>query len=189
MKTLLIPIPYRALLTTVVSAALMVITPPPIPSGNLWLSLPETPSLARGPISPTQPVATLPFTIRNVVVFLSTNLKIAPVESRAEYAMFICTERLDGTGEEIMRITVSARSGHLRVAFTFREMSTMQCVAEFIESPLFTSSESEQLYAMLYSSNGPRWQPLERFLARAAFTDLGETAEAVFEFAPGSFPG
>ena len=103
--------------------------------------------------------------------------------------MFICTERLDGTGEEIMRITVSARSGHLRVAFTFREMSTMQCVAEFIESPLFTSSESEQLYAMLYSSNGPRWQPLERFLARAAFTDLGETAEAVFEFAPGSFPG
>ena len=146
MKTLLIPIPYRALLTTVVSAALMVITPPPIPSGNLWLSLPETPSLARGAISPTQPVATLPFTIRNVVVFLSTNLKIAPVESRAEYAMFIYTERLDGTGEEIMRITVSARSGHLRVAFTFREMSTMQCVAEFIESPLILVAAFIKVY-------------------------------------------
>ena len=54
MKARLIPIPHRALLTTVVSAALMVITPPPIRSGNLWLSLRETPSLARGPISLTQ---------------------------------------------------------------------------------------------------------------------------------------
>ena len=191
MKTLPIPTPYRALLTIVVSAALVVITPraPQIPSDNLWLSLRETPSLVRRPISPTQPIATLPFTMRDVIVFLSTNFKIAPVESRPDSAMFIYTERLNGTGEEIMRIMVSARSGHLRVAFAFREMNTMHYVAEFIESPLFTSSESEQLYALLYSSNGPSWQPLQRFSARAKFTDLGETVQAVFEFAPGSFPG
>ena len=62
MKTLLIPIPYRVLLTTVVSAADGHHTAADS-FGQLVVVSPRNAKLGQRPISPTQPVATLPFTI------------------------------------------------------------------------------------------------------------------------------
>ncbi len=188
MKTLSIPVPHRTMLVAALALVLMagVPRPPPLnPIGMPLLPVITTRVPAR-PMPPAQPAKNLPFSMRDVVVFLSGNFQMQPVESGPDYAKFIYAERqLDGTTAEIMRIAVRSREEQIRVAFTFREFNVMHYVAEFIEGPLFTRPESEQLYGLLYAPNGQRtWQKVGRFQARAAFSHVGDETEASFEFAP-----
>lgn len=183
METLSPSVSHRRWVFAVLAIGLLLIAPNAPRISPSAMSLPSlmTDAIPAQPI-PAQPLGVLPFTMQDVVLFLSTNFEITPVESSPGFARFIYTERADGTGDEIMNITVDARSGDLNVAFTFREWIAMHYVAEFIECPLFTRAESEQLYALLYSSDGARWEPLGRFKARAAFSSVGETTEVAFEF-------
>ena len=136
------------------------------------------------PTPPAKPAAVLPFTMRDIVVFLSTTFQITPIESGPDYAKFIYTEDWAGSGEEIMRIAVAARDEQLRVAFTLREFNAMHYVAEFIESPLFTIAESEQLYALIYAPGREHgWKQIGRFHAHAGLVNMSEGTEASFEFA------
>ena len=60
----------------------------------------------------------------------------------------------------------------------------MHYVAEFVEGPLFTRPESEQLYGLLYTPKLVRsWQQVGRVYARAGLLDVAEGTEASFEFA------
>lgn len=144
--------------------------------------------MTRVPAQPTpsaKPAKTLPFSMRDVVVFLSGNFQMQPVESGPDCAKFIYADReLDGTSAEIMRIAVRSRAEQLEVAFTFREFNAMHYVAEFIEGPLFTRSESEHLYGLLHAPNRQRvWQKVGRFHAKSALLEAAEGMEARFEFA------
>ena len=47
-------------------------------------------------------------------------------------------------------MTVRSQREHLSVSFALHEYTAMPYVAEFIECPLFTRAESEQLYMLLY---------------------------------------
>lgn len=187
MKTLSIPNPHRTLMAALLAAALVLIAPkaPPIQWGNIALSPVVTTSVPARPMPPARPITGLPFAMRDVVVFLTGNFQLQPVESGPDFAKFIYAEPpRDGTSAEIMRIAVRERAEQIQAVFTFREFNAMHYVAEFIESPLFTRSESEQIYGLLYTPKQVRsWQKVGRFYARAGLLDVAEGTEASFEFA------
>jgi hypothetical protein len=187
MKTLSLPVAHRsplvAALAIVLAAGLT--RPPPLNSDGLSLTPVVMTRVPARPTPPAKPAKVLPFTMEDVVVFLSGNFQMQAVEHGADYARFIYTDRRrDGTSEEIMQISVRFHAERLQVAFRFREFNAMHYVAEFIEAPLFTRAESEQLYALLYAPNRQRaWQKVGRFHARAALLEIADGTEASFEFA------
>jgi len=187
MQTLSIPVHHRSLLIAVIAVLLAAgaARPPLLSPSSLSLMPAITTSIPARPTPPGKPAKALPFSMQDVVVFLSGNFQMQPVESGPDYAKFIYAERQHGgTSDEIMRIAVRSREEQLQVAFTFREFNAMHYVAEFIEGPLFTRPESEQLYALLYAPNRLRaWQKVGRFRARAALIERAEGMEASFEFA------
>ena len=90
MKTLMKPLPHRSLLIAGVAflVAIGLIRPSPVNTGGAPLMALIT---TRDPALSTpsaKPAMTLPFSMRQVVVFLSDNFQIQPLESRANYARF-----------------------------------------------------------------------------------------------------
>src|ERR1043165_9603231 len=167
MKTLSIPVHHRSFLVAALAVLLAAgaTRPPPLnPSSFSFLPVITT-SIPTRPTLPAKPAKTLPFSMQEVVVTLSTTFRTQPTESGSDFAKFICADQQpDGTSEQVMRIAVRERGEQIRVAFTFREFNAMHYVAEFIEGPLFTRPESEQLYGLLHTPNRVRsWQQVGRF--------------------------
>lgn len=187
MKTLSIPVHHRSLLIAALAASLVAgTTHPPLLSLSRVSLLPViTTSIPARPTLPVKPAKTLPFSMQDVVMSLSATFRTQPTESGSDFAKFIyADQQLDGTSEEIMRIAVRESGEQIRVAFTFREFNAMHYVAEFIEGPLFTRPESEELYGLLYARGREHgWQKVGRFHARASITEQSENSEARFEFA------
>jgi hypothetical protein len=123
--------------------------------------------------------------MQDVVVLLSSTFRIQPTESGPDFAKFVFSDgEVDGTREETMHISVRSRRDQLEVAFTFREYVAMLYVAEFIEGPLFTREESENLYGLIYSpAQQHGWEAIGRFHAKAEMVNHGERTEARFGFA------
>jgi hypothetical protein len=142
-------------------------------------------SVPAPPAALTKSEKKLPFAVSDVVLFLRQNFRISPEESDRDYALFRYVDRQsDGTNEEILRIAVRTYSNHIWVAFTFREFSAMHYVAEFIEAPLFTRTESDRLYGLLYAERPRVWEKVGRFHVRGALLNVADGTEASFEFAP-----
>jgi hypothetical protein len=118
------------------------------------------------PTPPAKPATVLPFTMRDIVVFLSTTFQITPIESGPDYAKFIYMEDWAGSGEEIMRIAVAARDEQLRVAFTFHEFNAMPLRGGIHRKPaLYNSRKRAALRFDLPHEHG--WKQIGRFHARA----------------------
>ena len=187
MKTLSIPLHHRSVLlaASAVLLAAGLTRPAPLIPSNLSMMPVITTSIPARPASPEKAAETLPFSMQDVIVSLSATFHMQPTESGADFAKFIyADQQLDGTSVEVMRIAVRERGEQIQVVFAFREFNAMHYVAEFIEGPLFTRTESEQLYALLYPRGPERgWQQVGRFHARAALVSIGEDTEASFEFA------
>ena len=187
MKTLSIPSSHHTAFVVVVLALILWAVStlaPPLNPGILSFAPVLSSSMPAG--TEAAPAKTLPFTMDDVVAFLSRNFEIEAVSLGSDYAEFIYTvPQADFSALEIMRISVRARSEQVQVAFTFREFNAMHYVAEFIEGRLFTRSESEKLYGLLSAPDSRRtWHKVGRFDARAALIEVPEATEARFEFAP-----
>jgi hypothetical protein len=186
MKTLPIPNPHRALLLT---ALVLLILAASLAGFSAYkpVAFSEIPEIAaRASVAniPPAKVSTLPFSMEDIVMFLSGNFQMLPVKRQPDHVEFVYSEpRADGTLEEIMRIAVSTHGEEVRVKFSFQEFNAMHYVGELIESPFFTRAESEQLYALLYAPDEKRtWQQVGRFQARAALVYKPKEIEAHFEF-------
>ena len=187
MKTHMLGIPWRTLLLGAALPLFLAAWIIPHPHIDAYSIVPEiaAKSFSR-PSTPKGAVKTLPFSMQDVVAFLKDDLQAKPVQIERDYALFTYLDpQPNGSSDQVVQITVNSTLDGLRVTFTFREFTAMHYVAEFIESPMFTRTESERLYALLYARSGrDQWERVERFHTRVLYETQAEHTEVRFEFAP-----
>jgi len=134
--------------------------------------------------SSTSAVASRPLTFVNVRSFFSDTLRIRPTEVQKRCAVFYEGEWQNANTYNYCVIIVENSDEDLQVTFYLTDDREMNWVNEFLDSPFFTRSETENLFRFLNQKRHVRDQQVGRFRVDVSHWEPRHAEIIVFSFTP-----
>ena len=113
--------------------------------------------------SPAAEAGSMPLTFANVRHFFSDTMHIRPTEVQKRCVIFYEGEWVNANIHNYCVIIVENSDEDPHMTFYITDAREMNWVNEFIESAFFTSSESKDLYGLLYREKHAHGEKVGRF--------------------------
>lgn len=125
-----------------------------------------------------------PLTFGNVRSFFSDTLRIRPTEVQKRCAIFYEGEWANANTYNYCVIIVENSDEDLQITFYLTDDREMNWVNEFLDSPFFTRSETENLFRLLNQKGQARKERVGRFRVDASHWEPRHAEIIVFSFTP-----
>ena len=125
-----------------------------------------------------------PLTFINVRSFFSETLRIRPTEVQKRCVIFYEGEWQNANTYNYCVIIVENSDEDLQVTFYLTDDREMNWVNEFLDSPFFTKSETENLFRLLNQKRHVRGEQVGRFRVDASHWEPRHAEIIVFSFTP-----
>ena len=132
----------------------------------------------------TMAEAPRPLTFANVRSFFSETLRIRPTEVQKRCVIFYEGEWQNANTYNYCVIIVENSDEDLQVTFYLTDDREMNWVNEFLDSPFFTQSETENLFRLLNQKRHVRGEQVGRFRVDASHWEPRHAEIIVFSFTP-----
>lgn len=132
----------------------------------------------------TMAEAPRPLTFTNVRSFFSETLRIRPTEVQKRCVIFYEGEWQNANIYNYCVIIVENSDEDLQVTFYLTDDREMNWVNEFLDSPFFTRSETENLFRLLNQKRHVRGEHVGRFRVDASHWEPRHAEIIVFSFTP-----
>jgi len=132
----------------------------------------------------TMAKAPRPLTFINVRSFFSETLRIRPTEVQKRCVIFYEGEWQNANTYNYCVIIVENSDEDLQVTFYLTDDREMNWVNEFLDSPFFTKSETENLFRLLNQKRHVRGEQVGRFRVDASHWEPRHAEIIVFSFIP-----
>ena len=123
-------------------------------------------------------------TFANVRSFFSETLRIRPTEVQKRCVIFYEGEWQNANTYNYCVIIVENSDEDLQVTFYLTDDREMNWVNEFLDSPFFTQSETENLFRLLNQKRHVRGEQVGRFRVDASHWEPRHAEIIVFSFTP-----
>jgi len=125
-----------------------------------------------------------PLTFTNVRSFFSETLRIRPTEVQKRCVIFYEGEWQNANIYNYCVIIVENSDEDLQVTFYLTDDREMNWVNEFLDSPLFTRNETENLFRLLNQKPHVRGEQVGRFRVDVSHWEPRHAEIIVFSFTP-----
>ena len=132
----------------------------------------------------TMAEAPRPLTFANVRSFFSDTLRIRPTEVQKRCVIFYEGEWQNANIYNYCVIIVENSDEDLQVTFYLTDDREMNWVNEFLDSPFFTRSETENLFRLLNQKSHARDERVGRFRVDVSHWEPRHAEIIVFSFTP-----
>ena len=125
-----------------------------------------------------------PLTFSNVRSFFSDTLRVRPTEVQKRCVIFYEGEWQNANTYNYCVIIVENSDEDLQVTFYLTDDREMNWVNEFLDSPFFTRSETENLFRLLNQKRHVRGEQVGRFRVDVSHWEPRHAEIIVFSFTP-----
>ena len=153
---------------------------PPLRLGLTILAL----GAAAMTLGSTTAEAPRPLTFANVRSFFSDTLRIRPTEVQKRCVIFYEGEWQNANTYNYCVIIVENSDEDLQLTFYLTDDREMNWVNEFLDSPFFTRSETENLFRLLNQKSHARDERVGRFRVDVSHWEPRHAEIIVFSFTP-----